>query len=159
MRAASSLNVQRLRPSGGFWQAKAIRWASPSPSNVRLYCRRGLRRSNAASRPSSTNPFRTRSTVALATSTPWAMASSPQPGPSGPASAFSRILACISLRAAALPRESISCSIRRSAPVNVTIYFFFIAGLLAWVLSISSAKRPDIIHLIISNRALVLYYS
>ena len=42
--------VQRRRPSGGFWHAKAIRWASPSPSSFRRYWRRGLRRSRAASR-------------------------------------------------------------------------------------------------------------
>lgn len=67
--SASSYMVHTARPSGGEEQARAMKRASARPSS--LICRAGRSRRmrpRAASRPSSTNRWRTRSTVAVLTS-------------------------------------------------------------------------------------------
>ena len=68
MRSASSRRVQRPAPSGGVLQARAIRWASPTPSRARSYWRQGAFRCNAASTPSCMAVWRTRATVTIPTS-------------------------------------------------------------------------------------------
>ena len=124
-RSASSRNVHCLRPWGGAEQAKAIRRASARPSSLR--CRRGRScglRLKAASTPSSTNRWRTRSTVVTPTSSASTMRWSIQAGPPAEASALNRIRAWVSLRAAALPDAIKAWSSWRSSSVSVTLYRF-----------------------------------
>src|SRR5262249_31729683 len=67
---ASSRNVQRSRPRGGSEQARATRRASPWPSSFRWRLGRScFLRTRAASKPCSTNRWRTRSMVVTSTST------------------------------------------------------------------------------------------
>lgn len=72
-----------------------------------------------------------------------------------PASAFRRILTRLSFRATPLPDETNAYGDRRSAPVSVTTYLFFISGPLVFESSDSSTGRPILIYQINSDRALV----
>src|SRR3982750_634579 len=127
-RSASRRNVHLARPSGAGPQASATRCASAWPSNLRSYWRMVGFGRKAASSPSSTKRWRTRATVVACTSRASLMASSLQAGASGPVSAFSKMRACSSARAAALPLRIIWESCACSSVVNRTIYFFM-AGL------------------------------
>src|SRR5208283_1091638 len=101
---ANNSSVQRRRPSGGAPQASATRRASLAPSSLR-YCRSvGRLALRADSSPSSTNAWRTRCTVDCPTSNAAVICASDQFGPAV-ASAFNKIRAWTSLRAAALPFE------------------------------------------------------
>src|SRR3712207_3214215 len=126
--SARSRSDQRAKPSGGVLQATAIKRASCAPSSFRWYRRRGARRLRAASSPSSTNCLRTRATVGWLTSTASAIASSTHPGPSGPWSALSRIRACVSVRAGAVPAAVNCFRYLRSVVVRVTGYFLRMPG-------------------------------
>ena len=128
-RSANNLNVQDLRPSGAAEQAVATRNASPSPSSFLALRLRWTFRFNAASSPCSTKRRRTRATVAVPTCNAPAMASSVRPPASESSSASNSILACVILRAAALPTDTRSPSIARSSVVNVTLYFFTLSKL------------------------------
>ena len=66
--SASSCNVQCSCPSSGGLHTSAIRCASCPPSSLRSRGLRGRRRVSAECNPSSTNRSRTRSTVAVPTS-------------------------------------------------------------------------------------------
>src|SRR5512135_1191119 len=100
--SASNRMVHTARPSGGAEQARAINRASARPSSFTSRTGRSRRlRSKAASRPSSTKRWRTRSTVATLTSKASAIWWSGQAGPPSAASALSRIRAWVSFRAAA----------------------------------------------------------
>jgi hypothetical protein len=79
---------------------------------------------SAASKPSSTHRMRTRSTVERLTSRAAAIASSLKRGPVTPSSAFNRMRACVSVRAAAFPFDSSSVNCARSSDVNFTRYIF-----------------------------------
>jgi len=105
--SASNRMVQCTCPDGAGEHARAIRWASASPSSRRRRCPQGKRRSRAAVRLCSTKCWRTRPMVVVLTSSASLMCSSVQPGPSGLASALSKMRAWRSLRAAAFPAESI----------------------------------------------------
>ena len=123
--SASTRRVHRARSSGGGEQARAISFASAAPSSTRS--RLGLAcffRDKAASRPSSTNRSRTRSTVAVLTSTASAIRWSVQAGPPSAASAFSKMRAWASFWAAAFPAAITPASCSRSSAVSVTTYFF-----------------------------------
>src|SRR5512134_1110500 len=122
-RSASSRIVQRVRPSGGCEQAMVTSWASPWPSRRRSYTRLGRLGSSAASKPSITKRSRTRYTVAVPQSRALTMSSSFPAGPRSPASALSRMRACVSFRAAALPLASSCSSQSRSSWASATIYF------------------------------------
>ena len=78
-RSPSRVKVQPARPSGGSDPAIIVRAASPAPSSLRGLRFVCTRRSKAASRPSSTHRRRTRSTVAMLTSTIAAMSASIRP--------------------------------------------------------------------------------
>src|SRR5262249_28477272 len=85
--SARRRKVQRSRPAGGLPHAKAIRWASCSPSSIRG--RRGTgRRTRARSRPPSTKSRRTRWTVIVPTSQARRICSSDRAGPGSLPSAF-----------------------------------------------------------------------
>jgi hypothetical protein len=99
--SASRRIDQRARPVGGLLHANATRCASCAPSNVRRRSWRDGRARTAASTPSSTHRTRTRSTVVRLTSNAAAIMSSIQRGPAAPSSAFNRMRACVSERAAA----------------------------------------------------------
>src|SRR6266536_1896720 len=118
--SASRRSVQRLRPSGGGLQATAIRRASWALSSLRRCRVRDRRGRSAASGPSSTHRVRTRSTVERLTSSASTIWSSFQAVPPGPASALSRIRACIRVRAAALPTRTNSSRYPRSSPNSRT---------------------------------------
>src|SRR5215213_2899298 len=121
-RSAKSFKVQRSRPSGGGLHAKATRRASCAPSSLR-YCRPvGRWRCRAASRPSSTNAWRTRWTVDRPTSTASAILASGQPGPLSAWSALSRMRAWAWVVAAALPARNSACRRAYSAADNLTTY-------------------------------------
>jgi len=124
--SASRCKVQRARPCGGGEQAKAMSFASRSPSNAGGRVRHGRFASNACSSPSSTNALRTRSTVGRLTCTAAATAVSEggRRSASAPSSHASRMRACASLRAADFPLEISASSSLRSASVSVTLYFF-----------------------------------
>ena len=81
--SASNSSVQRLRPFGGWLQARAIKRASFSPSRIgSMGGRSRFFRSRAASSPWSTKRLRMLSTVRLWHENAWPIASSPQQGPS-----------------------------------------------------------------------------
>ena len=82
--SANKRTVQRFRPSGVLLQAKAIRRASATPSNLRARFFPRLPCSNPASKPRSTKRTRSRSTVRSVQSKASATAASLQPGPSRP---------------------------------------------------------------------------
>jgi hypothetical protein len=94
------------------------------PSSFRGCNWRDKRGRSAASKPSSTHRMRTRSTVERLTSRASAIASSLKRGPATPSSAFSRMRACVSVRAAAFPFDSSSPNCARSSDVNFTRYSF-----------------------------------
>src|SRR5918999_10378 len=124
--SASNCIVHDVRPSGGVLQARATRNASCLPSSLRCPPGRG-RSHRAASRPSSTKRLRTRSTVAMLTWSAAAMAASMPP-----ASAWSRMWARVSLRAATFPFlvRAIRCA--RSSSVKVTMYRLAIGSSPFW---------------------------
>ena len=108
---------------GKWWQANAINFASCSPSSFGRYSRRGERYGlSASSNPSSTKRRRTRSTVAVPQPTASAMRETFHAGPPFDSSAFNRICACLSRRTAALPFDSSSSKLSRSAASSVTQY-------------------------------------
>ena len=119
----SSRSVQRAWPSGGAEQASATSFASPAPSSfrgLRLTC---LRRSTAASRPSSTQRLRTRSTVEAPTPRTDAISASVRPPSSRSSSANSRMCACFRRYAAAFP-FTIPDNSARSSALSRTRYCF-----------------------------------
>src|SRR5205823_14610283 len=88
IRLARSRNAQRLRPSGAWLQASAIRWASPSPSSLFGARRSCFFLSSARESPPSTKRRRTRVTVSSATSSASTIAALVQPGAPSLSSAF-----------------------------------------------------------------------
>ena len=117
--SAKRRSVQRHRPAGGLPQAKAIRWASCSPSSIRG--RRGTgRRTRAPSRPPSTNERRTRWTVIAPRSRASLICSSDQPGQGYCNRPLSRMRARVNLRAAALPLATSDSNWPRSSTDNRT---------------------------------------
>src|SRR4051794_12857085 len=96
-RSASSCMVQQRRPSGGALQVSATRKASCLPSSLRLAPGRGFSES-AASSPSSTKRFRSRSTEAVPVCRATAIWRSVLPS-----AASKRTCARRTLRAAAFP--------------------------------------------------------
>src|SRR4051794_543803 len=126
--SARSRSVHRHRPAGGLPHAKAMRWASCSPSSSRG--RRGKgRRTRAPSRPPSTNERRTRWTVIAPRSRASLICSSDPAGPRGLQSAFSRMRARVHLRAAALPLAMSDSNWLRSSADKRTTNFLFMIGL------------------------------
>src|SRR5262249_11823646 len=115
--SASNRRVQRLRSPGALLQATAIKCAWPLTSSLGRGPGRG--RSVRAFRFSSTNRRRVRSTVGTLVPTASAISSSLRPS-----SAFRRIRARVSLRAAVLPLRVSCTSSCRSAAVKATRYFF-----------------------------------
>ena len=88
--SAKRRNVQRHRPAGGLPHARAIRWASCSPSSIRG--RRGKgRRMRTPSRPPSTNERRIRWTVIAPRSRASLICWSDHAGPRSLQSAFNRM--------------------------------------------------------------------
>ena len=123
-----SRSVQRAWPSGGAEQVSATSLASPAPSSfrgLRLTC---LRRSTAASSPSSTQRLRTRSTVEAPTPRTDAISASVRPPSSRSSSASSRMCACFRRCAAAFPFIIPDNSARSSAlsrtPVSLPTFRF-----------------------------------
>ena len=106
--AASS---SALRPSGGCGAGQGDQpgLGPARRASARRLGRSCVLRTRAASRPCSTNRWRTRSTVAMLTSTASAIRSSGQAGPPSAASALSRMRAWASFWAAALPAAIRSC--------------------------------------------------
>src|SRR4029079_13424777 len=127
-RSAKRRSVQRHRPAGGLPQAKAMRWASCSPSSIRG--RRGTgRRTRAPSRPPSTKERRTRWRVIAPRSRASLICSSDHAGPRGLQSALSRMRARVNLRAAALPLATSDSNWPRSSADKRTTNFWFMIGL------------------------------
>src|SRR5215210_4583091 len=122
--SAKRRSVHRHRPAGGLPQAKAMRWASCSPSSIRG--RRGTgRRTRTPSRPPSTNERRTLWTVIPPRSRASLICSSDHAGPRGLQSALSIILALVNLRAAALPFATSDSNVPRSSTDKRTTNFLF----------------------------------
>ena len=128
-RSASRRRLQCFRPGGGALHASAIRRASCSPPSVRVYSRSDVLRVRAASSPAVAYAWRTRATVDSPTSSAPAIAASVQAGPASPRLAFSRMRACVSVRAGALPLPISVCSRARSPSLNSTTYCFAIVPL------------------------------
>ena len=127
--SASIFSVHAFRLPGGSEQATASSRASAAPSSTRS--RLGLScflRTRAASRPCSTNRWRTRATVSGLTSTASAIASSVQPGPPSPSSAFNRMRAWVNFFAAAVPAAIRAARRSRSSAVSDTRYFFMVGS-------------------------------
>lgn len=101
--SASIRKVQPSRPSGGFWQARAITWASCSPANFRFSGRSGCRRRwTAPGKPSCKKRVHTgRTVLSTAPNASW-ICLFDQLGPGGPWSTFNRIWACKTWRAGAV---------------------------------------------------------
>jgi hypothetical protein len=121
-RSANKRRLQRAYPSGGELHTSAITHASCSPSNLRLYIRLGRRGFKNVSNPSNTNRFRTRSTVGILTSNALQISWSCQPS-----SAFNSILACVNVRAFAVPEPISANNLSRSSTFRATMYFLAIA--------------------------------
>lgn len=128
---ASSLRVQRLRPSGGLLQLKAIRWAFEVPSKVGsredFYC---FLRPSVASNPCSTNLLRIQPTVQRCNEKAWAVAYSGQVGPS--VSVFSMILARLIIKTTVFPLVIISLNWLRSPSFSRTIFFSLTSSSSIW---------------------------
>ena len=112
--SASSCIVQRACPSGGSEQASIASFAWPSPSNRGFFLLACSFLSSAASRPSSTNFLRARSTVAVPAPRMSAMSASPRPPPSRLASARSRMCARRRRVTDPFPPSTIPCRSDRS---------------------------------------------
>src|SRR6202158_6013598 len=114
--SSSSRSVHFARPRGGAEQAKAISLASFSPSKIRALAEvaRCLRVS-AASKPSSTNCWRVRHTVARLVSSAFTIWLSLHPSPALDVSAFNRIRAFIKSCAEVVPVRINSCRWRRAS--------------------------------------------
>jgi len=123
--SASIRKVQHALPSGGFWQASAIKWASCSPASFRFSGRSGwLRRSTAAGKPSCKKRVRTRHTVlSTAPKASW-ICLFDQLGPDGPWSTFNRIWACKIWRAGARPVVMHCCKACLCSWLRQMICFF-----------------------------------
>jgi len=119
--SASSLTVQRRRPSGAPEQANEINRASNAPSNMtsRGGFSLGLR-SSAASSPSPTKRFFKCSIDRLVTPSAVATSETFHAGPSTPASHSSNARAWINLLAWVFPRRVIVSSSFRSSLLRVT---------------------------------------
>lgn len=125
---AKSRSVHRLRPLGGSLFASVTR--SPFKFSLSLYGIRGRGLgSRAASKPSSTNRCRTRSTVRVPMFNASTICSSVRRRPCALASAISRMRAWFNLRAAVFPTDTNFPNSTRSSSVSVTRYFFSIADL------------------------------
>ena len=122
-RSPSSFSVQRAWPSGGSEPASATSFASAAPSSLRGLRLACLRRSSAASIPSSTQRLRTRSAVARPSPRTDAIAESVSPPPARASSASRRMCACRRRCADALPR-TIAESSSRSSSESTTRYRF-----------------------------------
>src|SRR5882762_2540523 len=120
-RFAMSRTVQRFRPRGGSPFATSMMWAAAWASTLYALYGRG-RGCKAAAKPSSTNRWRTRATVRRLTPKVSAICWSVRRNPSTSWSAYRRIRAWFSLRAAALPDASILRTCARSSSVSVTLY-------------------------------------
>ena len=123
-RFSKSLSDQRAWPSGGFEQARAISFASFSPSKI-LDCG-GVElflRARAASSPLSTSWRWVRSTVERLVSNASAIRASSQPQPSAQTSAFSSIRALRSRYAASRPERIMLAICARSSAFSRRTYF------------------------------------
>src|ERR1700704_2503514 len=136
--SSKSRSVQRARPSGGLEQAKAVRRAcfSPSKMGVLAGVARCLRL-RTASRPSSTNCWRTRVTIDMLVSRASMIWPSLQPSPCSEVSALRSILAFSSRLAGLLPLLISACKWLRSASSSLTTYFFTAMSLAAMAKSCS----------------------
>src|SRR3954453_6217557 len=122
--SSNSVSVHRDRPLGGGEQAKAISLASAAPSKMRLRAEFGeCFRLRTASKPSSTNRWRVRATVARLVSSAVTMRLSLQPSPASETSALSRIRAFRIAAAGCLPLLIKSSSADRSSRLRRTTYF------------------------------------
>src|SRR5579871_505341 len=120
--SASRAKVQWQRPSGGPLHARWINCCSMSPRILTLSGRGGWGLGwRAASSPSVTRRWRTRSTVRRLVSRAATIASSEHPWP-WEVSASRRMRAWVSLRAAPLPTEIVCSNCMRSSAVSVTRY-------------------------------------
>src|ERR1700741_645152 len=136
--SSKSRSVQRARPSGGVEQARAVRraWLSPSKIGSLAGVARCLRL-RTASRPSSTNCWRTRVTMDMLVSSALTIWPSLQPSPCSEASALRSILAFNSRLAGLLPLLISACRWLRSASFSLTTYLFTPASLAAMAKSCS----------------------
>src|SRR5262245_49870803 len=121
-RSASSRSAQCAWSSGGELTLKAIKCASPRPSNLRLAPGRGSS-FRALGTPPSTKRLRVRSTVDRLVSSAATICSSVHPS-----SAFNRMRARVTLRVETLPLRVSSSTCSRSSVVRSTIYRFFDMG-------------------------------
>jgi len=121
--SANKRNFHRAWPCGGWLHPSANNCASPLPSSTlpRPALAFGLR-PNAASKPSSTNLWRTLQTVLVWQPKASAIFSSLQLPVS--ASTFNKIWACLILYAGVFPLAIISFNCLRSVSVSLTMYFF-----------------------------------
>src|SRR5271167_4847099 len=128
--ASSSLSDQRECPLGGSEQARAISLASAAPSKIDFLAELGeCFRFSAASSPSSTSLCRVRATVSTLVSSAAAISLSLQHAPASDASAFNRMRAFSTCRAARFPVPIKVPSRSRSSSLSVTTYFFTAACL------------------------------
>src|SRR5215203_360931 len=128
-RSARRRTLQRFLPFGGSEQARAIRWASCSPSSFFGLVALGLRWTSAASNPSQANLWRTRATVERLISRASAILVSGQEaswGASSPSSALSRMRAWVNWRAGAWPPEIKLSNLPRSSLDKLTGLFLFL---------------------------------
>src|SRR5215218_10667360 len=129
-RSARRRTLQRLLPLGGSEQARAIRWASCSPSSLLGLVALGLRWTSAASNPSQANLWRTRATVERLISRASAILVAGQEeaslGASSPSSALSRMRAWVNWRAGAWPPAIKPSSLPRSSLDKLTGLFLFL---------------------------------
>ena len=106
--SSSRRRLHRAKPSGAGERVSAINLASAAPSKIRGRADLGLYlRVNTASKPSSTNWRRVRSTVAMPVSSAPAIALSLQPSPASDTSAFKRMRAFVLAARNACPCGSI----------------------------------------------------
>src|SRR5215218_1670729 len=124
------LESQRFMPLGGSEQARAIRWASCSPSSLLGLVALGLRWTSAASNPSQANLWRTRATVERLISRASAILVSGQEeaslGASSPSSALRRMRAWVNWRAEAWPPAIKLSSLPRSSLDKLTGLFLLL---------------------------------
>src|SRR5829696_6462030 len=128
-RSARRRTLQRFLPLGGSEQARAIRWASCSPSSFFGLVALGLRWTSAASKPSQANLWRTRATVERLICRASAILVSDQEawwGASSPSSALSRMRAWVNWRAGAWPQAIKPSKLPRSSLDKLTGLFLFL---------------------------------
>jgi len=132
-RSASRRSDQRAKPCGGLLQLSATKCASKSPSAFFSWTRWPWRLPKAASKPSSTKRFLTRSTLRMlilrtfATSTPRMRYSL-----NSPSSQFKRTNALTTLWDWWDPLRVIASRSSLSSFCRVTLYFFIGASSLVW---------------------------